>query len=145
MALICTCGTELPDRARFCFSCGKPQREEDIAFAERTAAAAAPSLPEPTAAPPISFANPVAVRVALLCASLSALLNVIPIVSFGCCLWVSGAGFISAVLYSRRTGLMLSVGEGARMGRLTGLINFAIALVLTAMNFALAGGGKGIR
>jgi uncharacterized membrane protein (DUF485 family) len=148
MALYCTCGTELPDNARFCFHCGKPQREEDLSpkvEADEGARAAALSSAMAAAAPPVNFSNPVAVRVALLCASLSALLNVIPFVSFGCCLWISGAGFLSAVLYSRRMGLMLSVNDGARLGWLTGLLSFVISLVLTALNLLLVRSAGGIR
>ncbi len=89
-------------------------------------------------APQVAFGNPIALRVALLCASLTALLNFIPLVSFGCCLWVLGGGFLSAVLYARRTGLALSVGDGARLGWITGLLTFVISLALTALNFLIA-------
>jgi hypothetical protein len=153
MAIFCTCGTELPDNARFCLNCGKPQREEDLASA---AAASPETVPPPPAASgpavglplgflPVNFGNPIAVRIALLCASLIALLNVIPIVSFGCCLWISGGGFVSAVLYARRTGLSLSVRDGARLGWLTGLLTFVITVILTALNFALLRSAGGIR
>ncbi|MBI3695698.1 MAG: zinc ribbon domain-containing protein [Acidobacteria bacterium] len=146
MALICSCGAELPDHARFCLSCGKPQRENDFVGGMT---AEEPVPPAPALAPPVlssvSFSNPIAVRVALLCASLSALLNFIPLVSFGCCLWVSGAGFLASVLYIRRTGLMLSVGDGARLGGITGLLTFVIGLVLTAFTLLAARAGGGVR
>jgi len=141
MALVCSCGAKLPDNARFCHHCGKPQREEDLAPAE----------PEPVPAslsPPVQlihFGNPVAARVGLLCASLSALLNAIPFLNLGCCLWVIGAGFLSAFLYSRRTGLSLSVSEGARMGWITGLLTFAIGFSLTALSFLAARADGGLR
>src|SRR5262245_38576538 len=95
--MVCSCGAQLPDNARFCHSCGKPQRESDQlretlppapAYAEQEGPA------KPTA-PPINFGNPVAIRVALLCASLSALLNAVPVVGWGCCLWMAGAGFLA--------------------------------------------------
>ncbi len=146
MALICSCGAELPDRARFCLHCGKPQREGDF-VAGMTAEQAPPPAAEPAlpVLPPVSFSNPIAMRVALLCASLSALLNFIPFVGFGCCLWVSGAGFLAAVLYIRRTGLMLSVGDGARLGGITGLLTFLMGLVLTVVTLLAARGGGGVR
>ena len=133
MALICSCGTELPDNARFCNSCGKPQREQDIE--------AGPPAVEPApqqAREGIHFGNPVAMRTALLCGSVTALLNAIPFVSFGCCLWITGAGFLSAYLYARRSGLMLRAGEGGRLGAMTGLLSFVLSIVFTAVNFALA-------
>lgn len=151
MAIFCTCGAELPDDARFCLKCGKPQREEDqVSAAPLPEASMPPAVAVPSAGfrpgrLPVNFSNPIAVRVALLCASLIALLNVIPVVSFGCCLWISGGGFISAVLYGRRTGLSLSVRDGARLGWLTGLLTFLITLVLTMLNFALLRSGGGIR
>ena len=136
MALICTCGTELPDNARFCHNCGKPQREPDQAIAGEVHPVEPAAGPPPR--PPINFSNPVALRVALLCASLGSMLNAIPIVSFGCCLWMLGAGFLSAFLYTRRTGMLLSTGEGARMGWMTGVLTFVITIVLTAATFAIA-------
>lgn len=152
MAIFCTCGAELPDSARFCLRCGKPQREEDLASAAaalpETAAPPAASAPVaglPLGSPAVNFSNPIAVRIALLCASLIALLNVIPFVSFGCCLWISGGGFVSAVLYARRTGFTLSVRDGARLGWLTGLLTFAITLILTTLNFVLLRSAGGIR
>jgi len=137
----CSCGAELPDNARFCHRCGKPQREQDLPAAP--APASAPAAIESAARPAIHFGNPVALRVALLCASLSALLNSIPFVSFGCCLWITGAGFLAVFLYSRRTGLLLSSREGVRLGWITGLLTFVLTILLTAVNFALARGAAG--
>jgi len=146
MALICSCGAELPDDARFCHRCGKPQRENDfVAGAPAPEAIPPPDPPAPPALLRVSFSNPIAMRVALLCASLSALLNFIPLVSFGCCLWITGAGFLASVLYVRRTGLMLSVGDGARLGGITGLLNFVLGLVLTSFTLLAARAGGGVR
>lgn len=103
-----------------------------------------PPLARPVS-PPINFSNPAAVRVAVLCASMSAVLNFLPLISLGCCLWVTGAGFLSAVLYGRRAGVLLSAGEGARLGWLTGLLTFVMTLVLTALNFVVLRSGIGVR
>ncbi len=137
MPLHCTCGAELPENARFCHHCGKPQREEDSARA----------APEPlamvaeAARPAVNFGNPTALRVCLLCASFSALLNSIPVVNFGCCLWLLGAGFFSAFLYSRRMRLALSPSDGFRLGGITGLLGFVIGLAFTAVTLLLSRGG----
>ena len=153
MALTCTCGAALPENARFCHQCGKPQREEDLGAGAEIPPAPPPSFP-PVAlsgAPRpetlgLNFANPVALRVALLCGSISALLNAIPFVSLGCCVWITGSGFVAAYLYGRRTGLLVSTSQGARLGWMTGLLTFAISIVFTALNFALMrGAGSGIR
>jgi len=103
-----------------------------------------PPLAHPVS-PPINFSNPAAVRVAVLCSALSAFLNFLPLISLGCCLWITGAGFFSAVLYARRTGVLLSTGEGARLGWLTGLLTFVMTLVLTAVNFVVLRSGSGFR
>lgn len=140
MALFCTCGTELPDHARFCLACGKPQRAEDLPPAQEAHPA---FVPPPL--PPVGFGNPIAFRVALFSASLSALLTNIPIVALGCCFWIAGAGFLAAVLYSRRTGFLLSVRDGVRLGWITGLLTFAMSLVLTGLRFMVAQRGGGFR
>lgn len=130
----CTCGTQLPDDARFCHRCGKPQRDED-------ADAAPPPVserPPEAARPPVNFANRTAVRAGLVCASVSAFLFSLPFVSLGCCLWFPAAGFLAAFLYARRAGLTLSVPEGARMGWITGLLTFVIWMVFHAVTLALA-------
>jgi len=148
MALVCSCGAQLPDNARFCLSCGKPQREHDL-LRETVPVPEAPLPPLPSlvpAPPPVSFGNPVALRVSLLCASLSAMLNSLPLVGLGCCLWMIGAGFLAVYLYGRRTGLMLAVRQGARLGGMTGLLSFMITMVLVALSLAVEGGAAaGIR
>ena len=66
-----------PRIARFCHKCGKPQREEDIAFAAPPPAPVAPAMSEAlhaelaqvqraARAASIGFRNPLAVRIALL-------------------------------------------------------------------------------
>src|SRR5665213_4268712 len=68
----CTCGAVLPEDARFCHKCGKPQRDEPLIAEEVEETPAAP--PVVVAAPPvatfesaaISFHNAPAVRIALI-------------------------------------------------------------------------------
>src|SRR5579884_504964 len=70
----CTCGAKLPEDARFCHKCGKPQRDEPL-LAEL--AAPPPPPPQPAAPPPpppISFRNRAAVRSALLSGVLAVVL-----------------------------------------------------------------------
>ncbi len=139
----CTCGAELPDGARFCHKCGRPQRDEDrLPAAEIVPQEAPPVLLPPPATPTPGFSNPLAVRTALLFGSLSALLNSIPFVSFGCCLWLVGSGFLAVYLYSRRTGALLAVGGGAYLGWMTGLFTFVITIFLTGVNFAIQPGAR---
>jgi hypothetical protein len=138
----CTCGATLLEGALFCHKCGKPQR--DISPAEPEPA---PSPPPPTAvapAPPaqeISFHNRIAVRVAMLCAALSMLVVSVPmpvfLTAFWMLLWLAVAGFLAVYIYHRRTGVFLTVRGGARMGWLTGIFCYLIALVLFALTAVL--------
>src|SRR5258706_15554813 len=132
----CSCGAQLPEDARFCHKCGKPQREE-IAVEQPP-----PPPPAVAAAPPTdvwpgtpSFPHPVAVRVGLFVASIATFLCLA--LPFGFVVWLPSAGFISVYLFSRRTGQSLSVRNGARMGWIAGILSFVIATVLLTL-FAVA-------
>lgn len=150
MPQFCTCGAELPSDARFCHKCGKPQLDD--AVHEQ-----APSPPQPiipvtfqvTAAAAaahreLNFHNPVAVRVGLSMASVAALLSWLPLVNLGFVIWWVAAGFCSVYLYHRRTGELLSVRNGLRIGWITGVLTFAIMTVLFTISIiplAFSSGG----
>ena len=138
MPEFCTCGAQLPPDARFCHKCGKPQREEPAAEALAASAeppAAAVSPPFDAAAPqPLSFRNPIAIRVGLLAAGLVCLLMMIPGVNYGSILWLLGAGYFSVWIYKRRTGQRLTVRGGARMGWITGVLSFVLLTVLFTLS-----------
>ncbi len=128
----CTCGAHLPPDALFCHKCGKPQRE--IVEPEPIAPVQAPI--EPPLAPqvevrPLNFHNPIALRTALIAAVAATLLIFLPYVN-----WLA-AGFIAVALYRRRTGLLLNVESGIRMGWITGVLTFAIAAVILALALIL--------
>jgi hypothetical protein len=130
----CTCGAQLPDDARFCHKCGKPQRDEPLLVEEQPVIAIplAPPLPVAAEPPPISFRNAAAVRVALatgipvvlLTGVLSAIAGPLTMA-----LPVAG-GFFAVYLYRRRTGQRISVLAGARLGWISGIIVFAILTML---------------
>ena len=123
----CTCGAQLPPDARFCHKCGKPQRDEPLLVEEQPVVIA----PPPIAAPPppplaINFRNAIAVRVALLAGTLafmvSAVLGPMGLIA------LAAGGFFAVYLYRRRTGAILSVANGARLGWISGIFVFAIAI-----------------
>lgn len=130
----CTCGAQLPDDARFCHKCGKPQREEPLLVEEQPIVVTPPPPPSPQPAepPPINFRNAIAVRVALATGVpvvlLTGLLSTIagPLTM---ALPVAG-GFFAVYLYRRRTGQKITVLAGARLGWISGIIVFAILTVL---------------
>src|SRR6185369_5619519 len=101
MPEFCNCGAQLPPDARFCHKCGKPQGESESAPAVLVDAPLPADAPAPM---PLTFANPVAVRIGFFVASIAALLTLIPFLNYAFVLWLVGAGFFSVVFYKRRTG-----------------------------------------
>jgi zinc ribbon protein len=135
----CTCGATLPDDARFCHRCGKPQYEEDIARIQQQEVSAAPAPPQVPTGPPdarISFHNRRAVGVSiavgllaifgffLLSAVAPASVEVLVLPLFGF------AGFTAAMLYSTRSGERMTAQSGARIGFMTALWAFLVIMIL---------------
>jgi hypothetical protein len=141
MPELCTCGAQLPPDALFCHKCGKPQR--DLVVPETAApppppaaAAPPPSVSRPQAAP-LNFHHPVAIRISLSVAIVATLLFFLPYLN-----WM-GAGFFAVFLYRRRTGALLNMESGVRMGWMTGILMFgmmALLLTLSMLIFQAAGG-----
>jgi len=157
MPEFCTCGAQLPPDARFCHRCGKPQRDELIVEAEEPVSEIAPPIQTAvaptleTTAPPgppprVSFHNPTAVRIGLLMAGFASLLSALPAMALGLpglAIWWLTAGFMSVYIYRRRTGQLLTVDSGLRMGWITGLLGSAItAIVFTVSVVPLIRGGQ---
>ncbi len=139
MPEFCTCGAQLPPDARFCHKCGKPQREEILPEASDAPGSAEPApavvaAPSAVAAMPLSFRNPIALRIGLLAAGLVCLLIMIPGVNYASVVWLVGAGFFSVWVYKRRTGQRLSVRSGALMGWITGVLSFILISVLFGLS-----------
>jgi hypothetical protein len=136
----CTCGAILVEDAMFCHRCGRATRpliaevrdEAEptpvAAAAERLRAAVAQLPPE------IGFHNPAAVRVAAMIAALGTLMGLLPVPAIFSIFWklvtLVAAGFIAVYVYHRRTGDLPSVRGGARIGWMTGMFSFVIALVI---------------
>lgn len=145
MSGYCTCGAKLPEDARFCHKCGKPQREEPL-LVEEVQETPEPVL-EPAATsspliPPIGFHNRPAVSAALVSGIAGFIISVFsgrigsaygatgPAAST---LGLIAAGFLAVFLYQRRTGQKLSVIHGAHLGWIAGIFGFAITAVILAM------------
>jgi hypothetical protein len=141
----CTCGAQLPPDSLFCHKCGKPQREvmapepqpESVAEFVPPAAPPIETAPRP---PALNFHNLVAVRIAFVIAPVAFLLSWIPALNL--VLWIA-AGFLAVFFHRRRTGDLLNVRAGVRLGWITGVIMFAITTViftLTVVPLAANGG-----
>ncbi len=129
----CTCGAELPPDALFCHKCGKPQREivQPETVVPVPAPVEAPPAPPPQEVRQLNLNNPVAIRTALLAAFTATVLFFLPYLN-----WIA-AGFMAVALYRRRTGHLLSMASGVRMGWITGLMTFAFAAAILALGLVL--------
>ena len=137
----CTCGAELPLNALFCHQCGRPQRDVSVPIDEPETLPSEEQELALTAPPPASvgFGNPDVIRAAYPAAAIAAILGSIPFVSMLCFLWYPAAGFASVYLYRIRTGIFLAPSAGARMGAITGLLVFAVSLLIATVAFLFAG------
>jgi hypothetical protein len=144
----CTCGAKLPDDARFCHKCGKPQRDEpEIEALAREAEPAPEETPLPVATqapahpPGVSFRNPIAVRASVIAAALATLGGLIPLPGLFHTLWqlimIVGGGFAAVWFYQRRTGDYLSIRGGLQIGWMTGLFSFLVMMIMLTLVFAL--------
>lgn len=88
----------------------------------------------------VSFGNPAALRISFAAASLSILLDSIPILSLLFVIWSMGAGFMAVWMYCKRTGHRISVSSGAKLGWITGVFTFVILTILITVGAMLSGG-----
>ncbi|MGA8026921.1 MAG: zinc ribbon domain-containing protein [Bryobacteraceae bacterium] len=134
----CTCGAVLPDDARFCHKCGKPQYEEDIARLATPEPAPASPQPPPRPLPDtsgISFKNSRAVLISVLVAG-AAFLGSGAAALVSPLLWplvLMAAGFLAAVLYRGHSAEPLTAAAGARLGWMTGICLFIVFAIVAAV------------
>lgn len=138
----CTCGATLVEDARFCHRCGRPVHE--LTPAEQEAfAPTPPPVPKVVVPPPplpISFGNPVALRVAFLMSLGIMMAEMLPYLNYLFPAWWLLAGWGGVRLYRRLTGLRLTVAAGARLGFLTGLFAFLSMAVVFSLTMASSSG-----
>jgi hypothetical protein len=121
--------------------CGKPTFETAAAEEETVVIPPLPSMPAMArpAQLPVSFSNPIALRVAFLMSLGIMLTTMIPLVNMLSPVWWLTAGLGAVLLYRRLTGLSLSVQAGARLGSITGVLAFISLVVIIGLTFALSG------
>jgi hypothetical protein len=77
---------------------------------------------------------------ALMAGAGAAVLSSLPVLGFGCCLWLLAAGVISVYLYQKRLpGTLIAPGMGMRIGALAGGVAFALQAVMSTLLFATEG------
>jgi hypothetical protein len=146
----CTCGAFLPEDARFCHKCGKPQYEEDIA---RLSVQEVPppdkpvaverELPRLSPSTAIGFRNLRAVGTTLAVAAVSLValgiageIGASPLLLIILC----AAGFVAARFYHKRTAERLTPLAGAKLGAMTCLWLFLVVAIGAIANFATVDG-----
>ncbi len=136
----CTCGAILPDDARFCHKCGKPQYEEDIARLSGQEPVPAPVLPpivpsKVAASSGVSFRDSRAVWITIAVAAVTMVAMIAlgflfpPLFPIVLC----GAGFAATRLYNQKALQPLTAAGAARLGWMTGLWLFLAVAVMFAM------------
>jgi len=141
----CTCGAVLVENALFCHRCGRPTRELTSTEQEELApppipAPVTPTLALPPQPLPISFANPIALRVAFLMSLGIMLIQMLPLLNYLFFIWWMLAGYAGVRLYRRLTGWQLTVSQGARLGFLTGVFAFVSLAIVFSIAMASSGG-----
>ena len=143
----CTCGAQLPPDARFCHKCGKPQYDYPSLAEEPEPLPPPPLLPAVSpilVAPEIGFHNRLAVRIGFIAAFTAVVVSQIPLpfALLRILVVFVAAGFLAVLLYSRRSGHILTIRGGARLGWITGIFSFVLFMALsTAGLIALSSQG----
>ena len=135
----CSCGARLPEDARFCHRCGKPQREADVEVTPPIAAAPVhtgqdvPRVRRPD--PTIGFRNPVTVRISLFASLIGFILLAIlgQVSTVLALIAMLGAGTLAVNLYRRRTGLPVTIRGGIHIGWITGVFAFITSMILVTV------------
>jgi hypothetical protein len=130
----------LVEDARFCHRCGRPAFE--LAVEEvppPIPPAAQPSLQAQLAQLPVSFSNPIALRVAFLMSLAIIPVELTPVLNALLIVWWLGAGWCAVLLYRRLTGSVLSIGAGARLGSIAGVLTFLSLAIAISIKLLLDG------
>ena len=136
----CTCGFCLPTTAEFCPKCGRPLTEEALTRERAANGAVVRNEPtEPGADLPPSFGNPHALRAAYWSAAVAAIVCSLPFMLLLGFMIYPGAGFYSVRSFRRRSNAGPDEAGGATLGFMTGVISFALLMVLLAANTLMLG------
>ena len=139
---ICDCGwSPIPHGASFCPGCGKPLTE-----VARESERQANSFQRPREAEEdsglvdrVTFGTPGALRSCYWSAAFAAIIMSLPYASLLCFIVYPGAGFYSVHSFRRQTGRRVTLRAGAKLGFLTGVITFALLLILMTIASSMPG------
>lgn len=137
----CDCGSAIPEKASFCPGCGKPLTAE-TREAERVANQLPTSREGEEPKGPlqdVDFGTPGALRACYWSAAFAAFFLSYPPLLMLCFAIYPAAGFYTVFSFKRRSHREISVRAGAKLGFMTGVIAFALGLVLLALLTVMPG------
>jgi hypothetical protein len=146
------CQTSIDETLPFCPHCGAPQirvaspNEDDLPTPPSYSADGTPRVVTPdswTLGGPAHVPQAAAIqwelawKGALLSGLSAAALSAVPVLVYGCCLWLLLAGALAVWLYLRRVpGAFVTPGMGMRIGAVSGAIGYVAATILMVLSFA---------
>ena len=138
----CDCGWRgIPQGASFCPGCGKPltvdAREKD----RQANAFQSPRAEEEESGPVdrVTFGTPGALRSCYWSAAFAAIIMSLPYATLLCFIVYPAAGFYSVYSFRRQTPRGVTLRAGAKLGFLTGVITFALVLILLTIASTMPG------
>jgi hypothetical protein len=138
----CDCGWRaIPEGASFCPGCGKPLTA-DARETERQANAFPRPRAEQEEAGPVdrvTFGTPGALRSCYWSAAFAAIIMSLPYASLLCFIVYPAAGFYSVHSFRRQARKRVTLRAGAKLGFLTGVITFALLLILLTIASTMPG------
>jgi phosphatidylglycerophosphate synthase len=131
----CDCGSAIPENASFCPGCGKPLTVEAREADRQANAFPRPREGEEPTGPivDVDFGTPGALRSCYWSAAFAAIFMNLPPLTLLFFIIYPAAGFHAVYSFRRRSQREVKVRAGAKLGFMTGVIAFALMLVLVAM------------
>jgi len=141
------CQTSIDESLPFCPHCGAPQirvatpdnEAPESQHSSQAQGSQSASPVWPVGSPPYltrSVQWEFAWKGALLTGLTAFVLTAMPVVGFGCCLWMLGTGALAVGLYQRRVpGVNITPGMGMRIGALSGTIAFVVSTLWNVYQF----------
>lgn len=138
----CDCGwAAIPHGASFCPGCGKPLTDAARESERQANAFQRPETKEKESGPveKVTFGTPGALRSCYWSAAFAAIIMSLPYASLLCFIVYPGAGFYSVHSFRRQTGKRVTLRAGAKLGFLTGVITFALLMILLTIASSMPG------
>jgi hypothetical protein len=138
----CDCGwAGIPQGASFCPGCGRPLTANARESERQANAFQRPRAEEEESGPldRVTFGTPGALRSCYWSAAFAAIIMSLPYATLLCFIVYPGAGFYSVHSFRRQTRRRVTLRAGAKLGFLTGVITFALLLILMTIASTMPG------